>query len=357
MFRARGLATTAIALATAGAAAWAQAYDQQGYSYPEEAEEPTIEQLIADMQPRSAASQSVEQPQEEQQVYTQPARQQPAIQHSYAQEEPADTSYQQQAFDQQDYQYQTESQPRRGLGGWISGDWYLKVGVAGLVGPRFEGAAGRTFRVQPLISLGKHGRSARFTSRNDNISLAVIDTGAFRAGAAGKLIWGRDDGTHADLVGLSPVKFGGEAGGFVEVYPSDFVRLRGEVRHGVRSHDGLVADVAADAFFDVTDSIQISGGPRASWASSEYFEAYYGVDAAEAAASGLTPYTPGSGMKSVGLGGAVTWKATDRIATSVFAEYARLLGPAADSSLVIERGSKNQVSFGASATYRFDLFR
>ena len=238
---------------------------------------------------------------------------------------------------------------------WYSGDWYLKVGGAVLHAPKFEGASGREFSFQPMISLGKAGPSARFSSRNDNVSLAFIDTGTFRAGAAGKLIFGRDDDTHPDVAGLSPVKFGGEVGGFAEVYPTDFLRLRAELRRGIRSHDGVVADVAADAFFDVTDTIQLSGGPRVSWASGDYFEAWYGVDAAEEAASGLSQYAPGGGMKSYGVGGAVTWKTTDALTTSVFAEYQRLAGPAAESSLVRERGSRDQLTLGASAVYRFDF--
>lgn len=240
-------------------------------------------------------------------------------------------------------------------GGWLSGDWYLKVGATVLHAPKFEGADGRAFAFQPVISLGKHGRSARFTSRNDNISLAFVDTGSFRAGAAGRIVWGRDSDDHADLAGLSDVKLGAELGGFAEIYPTDFLRMRGELRHGVRSHDGVVADLSADLFFDVTETVQVSGGPRASWASGDYFEAYYGVDAAEAAASDLSEYAPGSGLRSYGVGGAVTWKATDQLTTSVFAEYARLAGPAAKSSLVRERGSKNQFTVGVSAVYRFDF--
>lgn len=238
---------------------------------------------------------------------------------------------------------------------WFSGDWYLKVGGAVLHAPKFEGASGRVLSFQPIISLGKQGQSARFTSRNDNISFALVDTGTFRAGAAGKLIFGRDEDTHEHLEGLSPVKFGGEAGVFAEFYPTGFARVRGELRRGIRSHDGVVADIAVDAFFDVTDTVQLSGGPRVSWASGGYFDAYYGVDAGEAAASGLSEYDPGSGLKSYGAGGAVTWKATDQLDTSLFAEYQRLAGPAARSSLVRERGSRNQVTLGASATYRFDF--
>lgn len=247
------------------------------------------------------------------------------------------------------------AQNNGGAFGWLSGDWYLKADVGVLHAPKFEGAARGNIRFQPLISLGKHGPVARFTSRNDNISMALIDNGAFRAGAAGKLLWSRDDGTHDDIAGLSPVKFGGEVGGFAEVYPTEFLRLRAEIRHGIRSHEGVVADFAADAFIDVTDTVRISAGPRASWASAKYYDAYYGVDAGESAASGLSAYAPGSGFRSAGLGGAVTWKATDELETGVFAEYARLMGPAADSSLVRERGSRNQFTVGASAVYRFDF--
>lgn len=239
--------------------------------------------------------------------------------------------------------------------GWLSGDWYLKVGGAVLSAPKFEGASGGEFAFQPMISLGKAGPSAKFTSRNDNISLALVDTGAFRAGAAGKLIWGRDSSDHAATDGMSDVKFGGEVGAFAEIYPTDFIRLRGEVRRGVRSHDGVVADISADAFFDVMQTIQLSGGPRASWASKGYHEAYYGVDANEHARSGLAQYSPGAGMRSYGAGGAVTWRVTDQFTTSLFAEYQRLAGPAAKSSLVKQRGSRDQLLFGASASYRFDF--
>jgi outer membrane protein len=128
--------------------------------------------------------------------------------------------------------------------------------------------------------------------------------------------------------------------------------LRGEVRHGIRSHNGIVADVSADAFYDVTDTVRISAGPRVSFASSDYFDAYYGVNADEAAASGLSEYDPSGGIKSAGIGGAIDWKVTDRMTANVFGEYVRLLGSAEDSSLVRERGSKDQFMVGVSATYR-----
>jgi outer membrane scaffolding protein for murein synthesis (MipA/OmpV family) len=240
-------------------------------------------------------------------------------------------------------------------GGWLSGDWYLTLGASGIVAPNFEGGKKYMFSAAPLVSLGRAGNDTRFSSRNDNISLALIDNNGLRMGAVGKFLFRRDGGDADELKGLDPVRWGGELGGFAEFYPTDWLRVRGELRHGIRAHHGVVADIAADAFFDVTSQIRVSAGPRATFASARYFDAYYGVDAKEAVASGLAQYSPGGGLKSAGVGGAVTWKVTDPITASLFGEYSRLTGPAADSSLVRQRGDKNQFMFGISTTYRFDF--
>lgn len=236
-----------------------------------------------------------------------------------------------------------------------SGDWYLKVGAAGFSAPRYEGSKKYLFQVTPLISLGKAGSTVRFSSRNDNPSFALIDNGSFRAGATGKLIMPRDEGDSDDLKGLTPVKFGGELGAFAEVYPTDFLRLRGEVRHGIRSHHGVVADIAADAFVDVVPNVRVSAGPRMTIASKDYMKTYYGVKPSEVAASGLAAYDPGGGIQSVGAGAAITWQVNEKIETSAFAEYKRLVGPAADSSLVKQRGDRDQFLIGVAATYKFDF--
>lgn len=51
----------------------------------------------------------------------------------------------------------------------------------------------------------------------------------------------------------------------------------------------------------------------------------------------------------------MTWKVTEPMTASLFGEYSRLMGPAADSSLVEERGSRDQFTIGVSTTYRFDF--
>lgn len=239
---------------------------------------------------------------------------------------------------------------------FLSGQWQVSIGAAPYLAPRFEGSDSYILRVQPLVSVGKaDGPRAPFSSRNDNISFALFTNDRFRAGAVGKLIFERDDDDAPELKGLDPIRFGGELGGFAEVYPTDWLRLRAEVRQGIRAHEGVVADVAADAYYDVTPAVRVSAGPRLSLASADYFDTWYGVTEAESEASGLSEYDPGGGFRALGLGGAVTWQATDRITASLFGEYARLVGPAADSSIVEERGSPNQFMVGVSTTYRFDF--
>jgi outer membrane protein len=245
-----------------------------------------------------------------------------------------------------------------GSGFWdnyIAGGWSLTLGASGTIGPSYEGASDMSFSAAPMISLGRSGVGPAFTSRNDNPGLALYDTGTFRIGPVGKILFTRDGSTSNDLRGLRSVPWGVEAGVFADYYPADWLRLRAEVRQGIRAHHGVVGDLAADAFYDFAPAWRISGGPRMSVASSSYYRAYYGVDAEESALSGLAVYSPGGGIKSVGAGGALTWQTTDKITTSAFAEYSRLTGPAADSSLVKQRGSVNQLMFGLSATYRFDF--
>jgi outer membrane scaffolding protein for murein synthesis (MipA/OmpV family) len=236
---------------------------------------------------------------------------------------------------------------------WWSGDWYVKLGATTFAAPRYRGDNDYLFQAKPLFSLGKAGNVVRFSARDDNPSMSLYDAGAIRVGATGKLVMPRNGDDSDDLKGLKPVKLGVELGAFAEAYPLDWMRLRAEVRHGIRSHQGIVADLSADAFTDVTPDIRISAGPRMTIASQDYMTAYYGVDADASKASGLKKYKPGAGLESLGLATEINWKATDKIEAGAFAEYKRLMAPAANSPLVEERGSRNQVLIGLSASYRF----
>lgn len=238
---------------------------------------------------------------------------------------------------------------------FYSGNWSLTVGASVYEAPKFEGDDTYDIAIDPIISIGKTGGDDRFSSRNDNMSFALLEKSLIRLGVVGKILQERDSDTSGDLKGLGRVKWGGEVGGFAEIYPTDWLRGRAEVRQGIRSHNGITSDIAVDAYKNLTPSVQISGGPRAFYATKDYFKTYYGVSADESIRSGLREFHPDSGWGAFGAGGAITWKATNKITTSVFSEFKRLTGDAGDSSLVFQRGDKNQFTMGLSASYRFDF--
>ncbi|AQT46629.1 MULTISPECIES: MipA/OmpV family protein [Bartonella] len=238
---------------------------------------------------------------------------------------------------------------------FYSGNWSLTLGASVYEAPKFEGDDTYDIAVDPIFSIGKTGSDSRFSSRNDNMSFALLEKSFIRLGVVGKVLKDRDSDTSGDLKGLSRVKWGGEVGGFAEIYPLDWLRARAELRKGIRSHDAVTSDIAVDAYKNLTPSVQVSGGPRAFYATKDYFKTYYGVDHEESLRSGLKEFHPDSGWGAFGAGGAITWKATDKITTSVFSEYKRLTGDAGDSSLVSQRGDKNQFTMGISASYRFDF--
>lgn len=99
--------------------------------------------------------------------------------------------------------------------------------------------------------------------------------------------------------------------------------------------------------------IIFSIGPNLKFAGSNYNDTYFGIDARQSARSGLARYDAEAGLVSYGIGGAVIVRAFDPVSIALFAGYDRLASEAADSPLVTDRGSKNQMAIGFSVGYEF----
>jgi outer membrane scaffolding protein for murein synthesis (MipA/OmpV family) len=80
---------------------------------------------------------------------------------------------------------------------------------------------------------------------------------------------------------------------------------------------------------------------------------YFGIDAADAARSGLDQFGADEGFKDVGFGGALTYRLFERWSVSGLAIYTRLIDDAADSPVVDDVGNENQFFAGALINYRF----
>ena len=220
--------------------------------------------------------------------------------------------------------------------------------------PRYPGASDYTLVGYPGIDVRRSGEPRRFSAPDDNLSLTLFDTEAFRAGPTLRFVPGRyygDDRAH--LFGFRDARMAFEPGLFVEVYPVPTVRLRGEVRQGVYGHHGTVGTVAADYLLPYGRWL-FSVGPRLNVGDASFARTYFGVSPIEAAINGrVVPYSPGS-FYSAGLLGAVTFRQDDTWSYTAYAGYNRILGSSAESPLVDRPfGNPNQFTLGLRVDYTF----
>jgi outer membrane scaffolding protein for murein synthesis (MipA/OmpV family) len=235
----------------------------------------------------------------------------------------------------------------------VPAGWVVTVTANGQVGPRYPGSDDFTAAGFPSLSFRRVGEPRRFSTPDDGVSLALYDTTHFRAGLAGRYRGGRYDGSDRRLTGLEDVDWALEPGVFVEYWPFEFLRARGELRHGVGGHHGFVADLGLD-LVQRFGAITVSAGPRLALGDQEFTNTYFGVRPFEAALNGaVTPYRPSGGVTSVGLATALSYDWSPQWSTTVSASYSRLVSDAADSPIVKRFGSENQFTIGASVSYSF----
>ena len=148
-----------------------------------------------------------------------------------------------------------------------------------------------------------------------------------------------------------------EVGGFVEYLPSETIRLRADLRKGLGGHEGLVGSIGADRIWRDGDRYVFSIGPRVLFSNARFQQAYFGVDNAAALASGLPAYRPDGGVYALAAASGLSYQFNPRWGAFGFARYERLVGDAADSPIVRDLGSRNQLSGGIGLSYTFTVKR
>jgi MipA family protein len=236
-----------------------------------------------------------------------------------------------------------------------SGLWTVTVGVDGELMPDFEGAKAYMLSPVPIFSVRRAGTPDRFRSPRDGASLTLVEFDGFHAGPVGRLRPARNAADNAALTGLGDVNMALELGGFAEYFPVDWLRARVEVRQGFGGHHGVVADLSADVIVPVMQRLMWSAGPRFTLEDTRATAPYFGINAAQAMASGLAMFDAKGGAHSVGAGTQVRYQINPQWEAHSYVEYDRLLGAAAASPLVTQRGSPNQVTVGLGASYSFDV--
>jgi outer membrane scaffolding protein for murein synthesis (MipA/OmpV family) len=157
-----------------------------------------------------------------------------------------------------------------------------------------------------------------------------------------------DDETH--LRGLGDIEKTAHATLFAS-YTRDWFGLRTALSTDAGGkHQGTTANLDLEVKYQPIEHLVLSAGPGITWNSSQYNQTFYGITSQQSSQSGLSAYSPGSGIilrVSAGANYQLTrnWSLGARVGVS------RLPSEVANSPIV---NNRNQVNYGISANYRFD---
>ena len=234
-------------------------------------------------------------------------------------------------------------------------DLRVRVGLGGQLQPEFIGS--EDTELGPLwdVDLARGANPFPFESPDDSFGIRLFSKGGFTAGPAANVEWKRKESEVGAPVGK--VKTTVEVGGFAEYLVSESIRVRADLRKGLGGHDGLVGAIGADYISRDGDRYVFSIGPRVLFSDDRFQRAYFGVNSAAALASGLPAYRPDGGVYAVAAASGLSYQFSPRWGAFGYARYERLVGDAADSPIVRDLGSRNQLSGGIGLSYTFTVKR
>lgn len=224
----------------------------------------------------------------------------------------------------------------------------FEVGGGASFAARFEGSKNYDVSPYPIIRFGYLKLDNGFIiGGGDDQGLSFKPSFAVRGE--------RNSIDNPELAGLNDVDLAIELGLGVKYTMGD-VSAFSAIRYGVFGHESLVGELGADYTYRVNEQLSLTAGPRASWASADYMETYFGVTALEAAGSSFAEYTPKAGFKSVGVEASLRYDFNNQWAMEAGLGYNLLVGDAADSPIVAA-GSKNQYTgrLGFSRKFQIDF--
>lgn len=219
------------------------------------------------------------------------------------------------------------------------------AGVALLSAPRYDGSDAQRTLVVPALS----------AQLSNGFFAEPVNGVGVNLGAGRDLQWGFratvEAGRSANLIpGLGRVDAGLNPGVFANWRVAERVELRSALRAGMAGGGGMALHLggAWDVWRAGPQAVGLNLSVR--WSDADYNQAYYGVNAAQSAVTGLKFYTPGAAWGAVQLGVSGRMELAPRWTGFGGLSWQSLRGEVADSPLVREHTSPRLV---LGAAYRF----
>lgn len=119
------------------------------------------------------------------------------------------------------------------------------------------------------------------------------------------------------------------------------------------AYAGYRITLGASYNYPITEKLSLNTAIQIAFASDNYNQTYFGVDADNATRSGLPAYDASSGWKDIGLTFTANYKFNAHWSLMGITGYKRMLETAADSPIIEQEGDENQWIAGLGISFRF----
>ncbi|MFI4996763.1 MAG: MipA/OmpV family protein [Hyphomicrobiales bacterium] len=232
--------------------------------------------------------------------------------------------------------------------------WIITLKGNASVSTEWAGAKSYDLEGYPSLSFRRADQPAIWEAPDDGFGLPVYDSPFFSIGPVARYDSGRYRSDEKKLFGIRDVPWTVEPGAYAEFWPiPDTLRARVELRHGLNSNNGFIADAAVDYLVHVGQTT-FALGPRLGLGDQDLMRKEFGVSLTDALQNGIvTPYKPNGGLRSAGVATSVTYDLSKTWSTTVYGGYDRMVADAAKSPLVRKLGSPDQFRAGLTVSYSF----
>lgn len=231
-----------------------------------------------------------------------------------------------------------------------SDKWSVVIGGGGAYAPDYEGSDDYEFQPFPFASIVYDGF---IFIEGTSLGVNLLSYEGLTAGPIARYGFGRDEDDNDALDGLGDIDGSLELGGFARYEAGIWSAALTVTQDVAGGHDGMVAAISTGVAVPLAGNLRSSIEASASWADSSYMDSFFDVSRSQALKSGYDQYEAGAGFKDVGIMLGLDYMVTEAIGVSGRVQYKRLIGDAADSPIVEDKGSADQFFTGMFLTYKW----
>ncbi|RZT94109.1 outer membrane protein [Advenella incenata] len=222
---------------------------------------------------------------------------------------------------------------------------HLKLGLGAAIAPRYEGAD--EYRLQPFpVVDAQYGRF--FARSGDGLGLNIWQSAQLTIGAGVNMMEGYSKSDAPEGIGKLSNALGARI--FVSTSAWGAIFTVSATQAISKSERGLIANARVSYPYSISERFKVIPSVSLNWANAKYMDSYFGINAQQAARSGLSEYRPSAGFKDVSLRLGFSYDLTKTWSITGAAGVSRLMGNAADSPLVRR---KSQAVGALGVAYRF----